>query len=59
MLPLLTVGNPSLHVVALSLLGFGFSEAPSKKGFRVNRYAEVGDCYDLLSDVPNVRTGCS
>ncbi|KAF8902482.1 Alpha/Beta hydrolase protein, partial [Mucidula mucida] len=41
MLPLLTVGNPSLHVVALSLLGFGFSEAPSKKGFRVNRYAEV------------------
>ncbi|KAF8902496.1 alpha beta-hydrolase [Mucidula mucida] len=41
MLPLLTVGNPSFHVVALSLPGFGFSEAPSKKGFRVNRYAEV------------------
>ncbi|KAF8900220.1 alpha/beta-hydrolase [Mucidula mucida] len=41
MLPLLTAGNPSFHVVALSLPGFGFSQAPSKKGFRVNQYAEV------------------
>ncbi|KAF8902453.1 Alpha/Beta hydrolase protein [Mucidula mucida] len=32
MLPLLTSGNPSFHVVALT---------PSKKGFRVNQYAEV------------------
>ncbi|KAF9017545.1 alpha beta-hydrolase [Hymenopellis radicata] len=43
-LPLLTAtdaGHPSFHVVALSLPGFGFSQAPSKKGFRVNQYAEV------------------
>ncbi len=50
MLPLLTAGTPSLLVVALSLPCSGFSEAPSKKGFRVNRCAEVCDCYDLLCD---------
>ncbi|THV04485.1 alpha/beta-hydrolase [Dendrothele bispora CBS 962.96] len=44
-LPLLT--NPekedelSFHVVAPSLPGFGFSEAPRKKGFNLTQYAEV------------------
>ncbi|KAJ7693063.1 alpha beta-hydrolase [Mycena rosella] len=37
--PLLTEAHP---VVALSLPGFGFSEAPRKKGFRLAQYAEVG-----------------
>ncbi|KAG5716130.1 Epoxide hydrolase 1 [Termitomyces sp. T112] len=32
---------PSFHVVALSLPGFGFSTAPTKKGFALNQYAEV------------------
>ena len=32
---------PSFHVVALSLPGFGFSEAPKKKGFGSRQYAEV------------------
>ncbi|KAL1950145.1 hypothetical protein VTO73DRAFT_5268 [Trametes versicolor] len=44
MLPLLTAkseGNPSFHVVALSLPGFGFSEAPKKPGFAGAQYAEV------------------
>ncbi|EIW59623.1 alpha/beta-hydrolase [Trametes versicolor FP-101664 SS1] len=44
MLPLLTAkseGNPSFHVVALSLPGFGFSEAPKKPGFAGPQYAEV------------------
>jgi hypothetical protein len=27
--------------VALSLPGFGFSEAPRKQGFGINQYAEV------------------
>ncbi|TFY70301.1 hypothetical protein EVG20_g2705 [Dentipellis fragilis] len=33
--------KPSFHVVALSLPGFGFSEAPKKKGFGLAQYAEV------------------
>ncbi|EEB90663.1 hypothetical protein MPER_11099 [Moniliophthora perniciosa FA553] len=45
-LPLLSQSDwtdfPSFHVVALSLPGFGFSEAPKKKGFSVSRYADVG-----------------
>ena len=44
-LPLLTSDvsdQPSFHVVALSLPGFGFSEAPKKKGFAARQYAEVG-----------------
>ncbi|KAH8101792.1 alpha/beta-hydrolase [Cristinia sonorae] len=43
-LPLLTSSSeksPSFHVVALSLPGFGFSEAPKKKGFSVAQFAEV------------------
>ncbi|KAF9267373.1 alpha/beta-hydrolase [Marasmius fiardii PR-910] len=45
-LPLLTQSSskhPSFHVVALSLPGYGFSEAPSKPGFRAVQYAEVGN----------------
>ncbi|KAJ7693068.1 Alpha/Beta hydrolase protein [Mycena rosella] len=38
--PLLTEAHPV--VVALSLPGFGFSEAPRKKSFRLAQYAEVG-----------------
>ncbi|KAL0958908.1 hypothetical protein HGRIS_014226 [Hohenbuehelia grisea] len=34
--------QPSFHVVALSLPGYGFSEAPKKKGFGIQHYAEVG-----------------
>ncbi|KAJ7081575.1 Alpha/Beta hydrolase protein [Mycena belliarum] len=35
--------HPSFHVVAMSLPGYGFSEAPSKKGFALAQYAEVGN----------------
>ncbi|KAJ7093781.1 Alpha/Beta hydrolase protein [Mycena epipterygia] len=44
--PLLTEvrpDQPSFHVVALSLPGYGFSEAPTKKGFRLAQYAEIGN----------------
>ncbi|KAJ7754223.1 Alpha/Beta hydrolase protein [Mycena maculata] len=44
--PLLTQvhpDQPSFHVVALSLPGYGFSEAPSKKGFRLAQYAEISN----------------
>ncbi len=44
MLPLLTASSPehpSFHVVALSLPGYGFSEAPKKPGFKGPQYAEV------------------
>ena len=44
-LPLLTADlpdQPSFHVVALSLPGFGFSEGPKKPGFAERQYAEVG-----------------
>ncbi|KAI9464700.1 Alpha/Beta hydrolase protein [Boletus coccyginus] len=44
LLPLLTTsfpGYPSFHVVTLSLPGYGFSEAPRKKGFTIKQYAEV------------------
>lgn len=43
-LPLLTASSPehpSFHVVALSLPGYGFSEAPRKQGFSKNQFAEV------------------
>lgn len=44
MLPLLVASipdHPSFHVVALSLPGYGFSEAPKRKGFAMRQYAEV------------------
>ncbi|KAJ6471629.1 Alpha/Beta hydrolase protein [Mycena vitilis] len=47
--PLLTAvhpDQPSFHVVALSLPGYGFSEAPTKKGFQLSQYAEV--CNKLM-----------
>ncbi|KAI0629893.1 alpha/beta-hydrolase [Trametes polyzona] len=45
-LPLLTAASvdgehPSFHVVAVSLPGFGFSEAPKKPGFAGRQYAEL------------------
>ena len=43
-LPLLTAASadhPSFHVVAISLPGYAFSSAPKKKGFDVNKYAEI------------------
>ncbi|TFK40469.1 Alpha/Beta hydrolase protein [Crucibulum laeve] len=45
-LPLLTEASsdhPSFHVVALGLPGFGFSEAPTKKGFEIRQYAELAN----------------
>jgi pimeloyl-ACP methyl ester carboxylesterase len=33
--------HPAFHVVALSLPGYGFSEAPKKPGFNLVQYAEV------------------
>ncbi|KAK0212085.1 Alpha/Beta hydrolase protein, partial [Desarmillaria ectypa] len=43
-LPLLTASSaehPSFHVVALSLPGYGFSQASKKQNFRSAQYAEV------------------
>lgn len=34
--------EPSFHVVALSLPGYGFSDAPKKPGFSSVQFAEVG-----------------
>ncbi|KAF8158480.1 Alpha/Beta hydrolase protein [Crassisporium funariophilum] len=34
--------DPSFDVVAFSLPGFGFSEAPRKRGFELKQFAEVG-----------------
>ncbi|KAF8631039.1 hypothetical protein AX15_002647 [Amanita polypyramis BW_CC] len=48
-LPLLTQASsdhPSFHVVALSLPGYGFSTAPTKKGFALSQYAEL--CNKLM-----------
>ncbi|KAJ7721953.1 Alpha/Beta hydrolase protein [Mycena maculata] len=48
LLPLLTkpegsVNVPKFHVVAMSIPGFGFSQSPRTKGFRLEQYAEVGN----------------
>ncbi|KIL70524.1 hypothetical protein M378DRAFT_67457 [Amanita muscaria Koide BX008] len=43
-LPLLTQASPehpSFHVVAVSLPGYAFSSAPTKKGFNLGQYAEL------------------
>ncbi|TFK20416.1 alpha/beta-hydrolase [Coprinopsis marcescibilis] len=48
-LPLLTEPSedfPYFHVAAISLPGFGFSSAPTKKGFHLDQYAEV--CHKLM-----------
>ncbi len=48
-LPLLTApdaGHPSFHVIAPSLPGFAWSQAPSKSGFRSRHYAEVRTVLD-------------
>lgn len=45
-LPLLVEASPdhpSFHVVAFSLPGYGFSDAPRQKGFSVEQFAEVGN----------------
>ncbi|KAK7056867.1 hypothetical protein VNI00_002584 [Paramarasmius palmivorus] len=45
-LPLLVKASskhPSFHVVALSLPGYGFSEAPRYPGFKLAQYAEVAN----------------
>ncbi|EMD39696.1 hypothetical protein CERSUDRAFT_81075 [Gelatoporia subvermispora B] len=45
-IPLLTAASldqPSFHVVALSLPGYGFSEAPKKPGFAQAQFAEVAN----------------
>ncbi|KAF5360420.1 hypothetical protein D9756_004974 [Leucocoprinus leucothites] len=33
--------HPSFHVVAIGLPGYGFSEAPKKRGFAIDQYAEI------------------
>jgi hypothetical protein len=49
-LPLLSSGNgttdPSFDIVVISLPNFGFSTAPSKRGFALNQYAE--SCHKLM-----------
>ncbi|KAA1474380.1 alpha/beta-hydrolase [Dentipellis sp. KUC8613] len=45
-LPLLTASSPdhpSFHVVALTLPGYAFSEAPRKKGFQLVHYGELAN----------------
>ncbi|CCL99280.1 uncharacterized protein FIBRA_01295 [Fibroporia radiculosa] len=43
LLPETSPEHPSFHVVALSLPGFGFSEAAKKTGFGIYQYAEVAN----------------
>jgi len=53
-LPLLSEASPnfpSFHVVAFSLPGYGFSEAPRKNGFHISQYEEV--CVVKAMDVPS------
>ncbi|KAL1688669.1 Alpha/Beta hydrolase protein [Schizophyllum commune] len=49
-IPLLVAASeeyPSFDVVAVSLPGYGFSEAPKKRGFGLPEYAEI--CHKLMS----------
>ena len=57
LLPLLTASfpdSPSFHVVALSLPGYGFSEAPRKQGFSVKQYAEVCPHLSVMSSTTHI-----
>jgi hypothetical protein len=63
-LPLLVESSPdhpSFHVVALGIPGYGFSEAPKTKGFKLDQYAEVRALYFSLtfSDPEPYRWGIS
>ncbi|PPR05383.1 hypothetical protein CVT24_007997 [Panaeolus cyanescens] len=58
-LPLLTrasAEHPAFHVVAFSLPNFGFSDAPTKKGFAMDQYAEVGNKLMLSLGYPEYVT---
>ncbi|KAF8880437.1 alpha beta-hydrolase [Infundibulicybe gibba] len=60
LLPLLRQSSPehpSFHVVALSLPGFGFSTAPTKKGFGLSQYAEVPSRVRSMYEILTSRTG--
>jgi len=55
MLPLLTATearHPSFHVVAPSLPGYAWSQAPSNRGFRSAHYAEVRTVPDKPGTFP-------
>lgn len=57
-LPLLTEqspGQPSFHVVAYSLPGFGFSDGSKKRGFSISQHAEV--CVHTQSACSHCLTG--
>ncbi|TRM64035.1 Alpha/Beta hydrolase protein [Schizophyllum amplum] len=50
--PLLTEASedyPSFHVIAVSLPGYGFSEAPKKRGFGLPEYAEA--CHAVMTSL--------
>ncbi|KAK0464725.1 Alpha/Beta hydrolase protein [Desarmillaria tabescens] len=42
-IPLLFIHGCTFHVVALSLPGYGFSQATKKQGFKTGQHAEVGN----------------
>ena len=48
--------HPSFHGVAISLPGFGFSEAPRKKGFAGDQYTEVSGSLFFLSALNDIHT---
>ncbi|KAK7040716.1 hypothetical protein VNI00_009622 [Paramarasmius palmivorus] len=54
-LPLLTTGTPSFHVVAVGLPGYGFSEGSNKKGFSIAQYAEAR--HEFIVDETETQVG--
>ncbi|KAJ3480597.1 hypothetical protein NLI96_g8234 [Meripilus lineatus] len=55
-----TSGQPSFHVVVPSLPGYGFSEAPKKKGFAGAQYAEFHGVFTLsFPPAPSLNIGSS
>ena len=61
LLPLLTASSPdhpSFHVVAPSLPGYGFSEAPRKQGFGINQYAQVCPLSTFAFNLSFLCLGC-
>lgn len=52
-----TAEAPAFHFVAMSIPGYGFSQAPGTKGFGLAQYAEVAGTLGFVAMLTFVKVG--